>query len=163
MPGMTSSRPKAGNGELQDLDVVLQPQRRTFSLDGTWQIAEGKMDVVPTAFERTVPVPGLASLATPPFADPPGPKVVAAILVTVWKTSAARIPIDVSLVVFTLISLRMRPVRPANGGAATVGMRRRRRDSSPLTCPSPRTLPRNLPPTRFVRTRMRVNAVINTE
>ena len=29
----------------------------------------------PRLFDRTVPVPGLASLATPAFADPPGPKV----------------------------------------------------------------------------------------
>ena len=55
--------------------AATQPPRRVLSLDGTWQIAEGKMDRVPTAFERTVPVPGLASLATPPFANPPGPKV----------------------------------------------------------------------------------------
>ena len=33
------------------------------------------MDVVPTTFGRTVPVPGLTSLAAPPFVDPPGPKV----------------------------------------------------------------------------------------
>ena len=33
------------------------------------------MDVVPTTFGRTVPVPGLTSLAGPPFVDPPGPKV----------------------------------------------------------------------------------------
>ena len=51
--------------------------RRVLSLDGPWQIAEGKMDQAPAAFERTVPVPGLASLATPAFADPPGPKVAA--------------------------------------------------------------------------------------
>jgi beta-galactosidase len=49
--------------------------RRVLSLDGAWQIAEGSMDQAPAAFERTVPVPGLASLATPAFADPPGPKV----------------------------------------------------------------------------------------
>ena len=49
--------------------------RRTLSLDGVWQIAEGKMDQPPAQFERTVPVPGLASLASPPFADPPGPKI----------------------------------------------------------------------------------------
>jgi hypothetical protein len=55
--------------------AATQPQRRTLSLDGVWQIAEGKMDQVPAAFDRTVPVPGLASLATPAFADPPGPKV----------------------------------------------------------------------------------------
>ncbi len=50
--------------------------RRVVSLDGTWQIAEGKMDQVPNAFDRHVPVPGLASLASPPFANPPGPGVV---------------------------------------------------------------------------------------
>ena len=33
------------------------------------------MEQLPTAFERSVPVPGLVSLATPAFADPPGPKV----------------------------------------------------------------------------------------
>ncbi len=49
--------------------------RHVLSLDGTWQIADGRMDAAPARFERTVPVPGLASLATPPFADPPGPKV----------------------------------------------------------------------------------------
>ena len=48
--------------------------RTVVSLDGRWQIAEGKMDPVPVKFDRTVPVPGLVSLATPPF-DAPGPKV----------------------------------------------------------------------------------------
>jgi len=43
-------------------------------LDGVWQIAEGNMGQVPVNFDRTVPVPGLVSLATPPF-DAPGPKV----------------------------------------------------------------------------------------
>jgi len=49
--------------------------RRIVTLDGNWQIAEGKMDQVPPAFDRTVPVPGLVALARPAFADPPGPKV----------------------------------------------------------------------------------------
>jgi beta-galactosidase len=49
--------------------------RQVLSLNGVWQIAEGKMDQAPAAFDHTVPVPGLASLATRPFADPPGPKV----------------------------------------------------------------------------------------
>ena len=48
--------------------------RTVISLDGAWQIAEGKMEQVPTTFDRTVPVPGLVSLATPPF-NAPGPKV----------------------------------------------------------------------------------------
>lgn len=48
--------------------------RETISLDGTWQIAEGGLDEVPAKFEHEVPVPGLVSLATPPF-DAPGPTV----------------------------------------------------------------------------------------
>src|SRR5512146_278273 len=55
--------------------AATQPLRRVLSLNGTWQIAEGKMDQAPTAFERTVPVTGLVSQATPAFVDPPGPKV----------------------------------------------------------------------------------------
>jgi beta-galactosidase len=49
--------------------------RNTQSLNGPWQIAEGKMDQAPATFDHTVPVPGLVSLATPAFANPPGPKV----------------------------------------------------------------------------------------
>ncbi len=49
--------------------------RQVISLNGTWQIADGRMDVAPTRFGRTVPVPGLVSLAMPSFEDPPGPKV----------------------------------------------------------------------------------------
>jgi len=41
--------------------------RQTISLDGTWQIAEGKLDVVPDTFSRTIPVPGLVDMATPAF------------------------------------------------------------------------------------------------
>jgi hypothetical protein len=44
--------------------------RRTVSLDGTWQIAEGGMDGVPADFSSTVPVPGLVSLARPQFTAP---------------------------------------------------------------------------------------------
>jgi len=49
--------------------------RRVLSLDGVWQIAEGTMDRPPAAFDRTVPVPGLVSLASPAFVPPPGPPV----------------------------------------------------------------------------------------
>jgi hypothetical protein len=48
--------------------------RRILALNGLWQIAEGKMDGVPAAFDHTVPVPGLVSLAQPAFIEP-GPKV----------------------------------------------------------------------------------------
>ena len=49
--------------------------RRVLPLDGSWQIAEGKLDQVPAVFDRTVPVPGLVSQATPAFSSPPGPAV----------------------------------------------------------------------------------------
>lgn len=42
--------------------------RRTISLDGTWQLAEGQVDQRPARFDRKVPVPGLVDLAQPPFA-----------------------------------------------------------------------------------------------
>ncbi len=41
--------------------------RRTQSLSGTWQIAEGAMDRLPTVFGSTVPVPGLVDMASPAF------------------------------------------------------------------------------------------------
>ncbi len=50
-------------------------QRVVIPLDGTWQIAEGRMDEPPTSFPRSVPVPGLVSLATPAFDPLPGPPV----------------------------------------------------------------------------------------
>ncbi len=44
--------------------------RATLSLDGQWQITDGKLpDEIPTNFTHTVPVPGLAHLAKPPFPD----------------------------------------------------------------------------------------------
>ncbi|HLH57159.1 MAG TPA: glycoside hydrolase family 2 TIM barrel-domain containing protein [Verrucomicrobiae bacterium] len=50
-------------------------QSRTIvTLDGVWQVAEGGMGRVPSNFERTVPVPGLVSLARPAFVEP-GPIV----------------------------------------------------------------------------------------
>lgn len=42
-------------------------ERITISLNGTWQIAEGGKDVKPANFDRTVPVPGLVTLAEPAF------------------------------------------------------------------------------------------------
>ena len=50
------------------------PKRNTISLNGTWQIAEGKKDVIPKNFNHTVQVPGLVSLAAPAF-NAAGPKV----------------------------------------------------------------------------------------
>ncbi len=48
--------------------------RRTISLDGSWQIAEGPMERMPAAFDRTVPVPGLVDMARPPFVEVGTPK-----------------------------------------------------------------------------------------
>lgn len=61
----------AGN---QYLFAQTSSKRTIISLNGTWQIAEGKMDVIPKSFDHTVPVPGLVSLAAPAFKDV-GPKV----------------------------------------------------------------------------------------
>jgi beta-galactosidase len=58
-----------------NLSAGVNSARQVIRLDGTWQVAEGKMDLAPAEFEHTVPVPGLVSLAVPAFSDPPGPKV----------------------------------------------------------------------------------------
>ena len=42
--------------------------RRTISLDGTWQLAEGQTDQRPAQFGRKAPVPGLVDMAQPGFA-----------------------------------------------------------------------------------------------
>jgi hypothetical protein len=47
--------------------------RNTISLNGMWQIADGKKDVVPTVFDRTIAVPGLITLAQPAFINPAPP------------------------------------------------------------------------------------------
>lgn len=44
--------------------------RQVLKLDGTWQVAEGKLDQQPTVFDHTIPVPGLLDMATPPFESP---------------------------------------------------------------------------------------------
>jgi beta-galactosidase len=49
-------------------------KRRVISLNGTWQIEEGSKEQMPDRFEHSVRVPGLVSLASPPFLDA-GPKV----------------------------------------------------------------------------------------
>ncbi|HAM11086.1 MAG: hypothetical protein A2X05_03865 [Bacteroidetes bacterium GWE2_41_25] len=42
-------------------------RRNTISLNGTWQIAEGKKDIIPPVFNHTIPVPGQILLAEPAF------------------------------------------------------------------------------------------------
>ena len=44
--------------------------RTVISLDGTWQISEGSLSQPPAEYDHTVPVPGLADLASPPFESP---------------------------------------------------------------------------------------------
>ncbi len=48
-----------------------EEKRQTVCLDGVWQVAEGKLDVVPRVFDHKAPVPGLLDMATPAF-DIPG-------------------------------------------------------------------------------------------
>ena len=43
--------------------------RRTLTLDGTWQLAEGAMDASPASFDHQVAVPGLVDMAQPAFAE----------------------------------------------------------------------------------------------
>ena len=69
-----ASQEQHGQAALVTVSGTQQPKRTVVSLDGTWQIAEGKMEQIPVNFERSVPVPGLVSLAAPAF-DAPGPKV----------------------------------------------------------------------------------------
>src|SRR5271169_1726970 len=45
-------------------------ERKTISLDGRWEIADGKNpETIPASFDHTVPVPGLANLAQPFFTN----------------------------------------------------------------------------------------------
>ena len=53
----------------QDASENSEEHRRTISLDGTWQIADGSLKDPPSQFERAIPVPGLVDMATPPFAE----------------------------------------------------------------------------------------------
>jgi hypothetical protein len=41
--------------------------RRVINLDGTWEIAQGSMDLKPESFQHKVPVPGLVDMAKPGF------------------------------------------------------------------------------------------------
>ena len=55
-------------------DAAEKNPRTVMSLDGTWELGEGSMDQAPAQFDHKVPVPGLVSLAVPPFVEP-GPVV----------------------------------------------------------------------------------------
>ncbi len=48
--------------------LVQSAERTTISLDGPWEIEDGKSaSEMPPSFSHTGPVPGMANLATPPF------------------------------------------------------------------------------------------------
>lgn len=47
--------------------AYLDSKRKTISLNGEWQIAEGDFENMPTEFNHTAPVPGFADLANPAF------------------------------------------------------------------------------------------------
>ena len=47
--------------------VRAEDGRKTISLNGTWQMAEGTMEQVPESFAHQGPVPGLADMAVPAF------------------------------------------------------------------------------------------------
>lgn len=59
----------AGTGRHAAPANAADSPRRTLSLDGIWQIAEGGMDQAPSLFERTVPVPGLVDMAKPALGE----------------------------------------------------------------------------------------------
>jgi len=61
--------------------------RRVVSLDGTWQVAEGKLDQRPAAFDHTAPVPGLLDMASPAF-ESPGSSVPAEDRLSPWLRPA---------------------------------------------------------------------------
>ena len=50
--------------------VAAPTGRKTVSLDGTWQVAEGSLNSRPTEFLHSGPVPGLVDMASPPFEQP---------------------------------------------------------------------------------------------
>ncbi len=54
-----------GTAQIAEADGL----RRTVSLDGMWQIAQGAMDRAPERFEGEIPVPGLVDMAKPAFAE----------------------------------------------------------------------------------------------
>lgn len=49
--------------------AIAEASRTVVSLNGVWQIEEGSLDVVPEAFSRTIPVPGLVDQAEPGFEE----------------------------------------------------------------------------------------------
>jgi len=66
--------------------------RKTILLDGTWQVAEGKLDVIPKEFDHEVPVPGLLDLASPPF-ETPGNVISAAERGVPWERAPKADPL----------------------------------------------------------------------
>jgi len=50
-------------------EIPESSKRLIIDLNGTWEIAEGGMDSVPTVFGQKVPVPGLVDMAQPAFEE----------------------------------------------------------------------------------------------
>lgn len=47
--------------------ALAQESRKTVSLNGTWEVAEGEREQMPSIFGSKVPVPGLIDMASPPL------------------------------------------------------------------------------------------------
>ena len=62
LPPLALAEPESAN-----VALATGTGRQTILRDGTWQLAEGQADQIPTQFDRTVPVPGLVDMAQPGF------------------------------------------------------------------------------------------------
>jgi len=51
--------------------------RKVLSLNGTWELEEGTLGLIPEEFTHTAPVPGFVDMATPGFSQPGEVKTVA--------------------------------------------------------------------------------------
>ena len=49
--------------------VCAEDARKTISLDGNWQLAEGSLNAIPKTFDHQVAVPGLVHMAKPAFEE----------------------------------------------------------------------------------------------
>ncbi len=63
IPGLTG----VGHTGHQESNIPGEGIQKVISLDGSWDIAEGQWDTLPSAFPGKVPVPGLVKLAEPEF------------------------------------------------------------------------------------------------
>ena len=78
--------------------------RKVISLDGTWEIAEGAMDSMPTEFGARVPVPGLVDMAEPAFAASSAARKALAPPRSEWEKSAVTISVRRSAAAATMLA-----------------------------------------------------------